>query len=64
MADAAVTGVFDASLATELPRAYVVPSSKHLLAQCAQNSAITSELQALATELKQLIEEKTVRYKW
>ena len=64
VADAAVTGVFDASLATELPRAYVVPSSKQLLAQCTQSNEITPELKALAAELKQLIEEKTVRYKW
>jgi 4-coumarate--CoA ligase len=64
VADAAVYGLFDAGLATELPRAYIVPSSKHLLAQCTPNGPITPELQALALEVKQLIESKTVRYKW
>jgi 4-coumarate--CoA ligase len=64
VADAAVYGLFDAALATELPRAYIVPSSKHLLAQCIPNGPKTPELQALAQEIKQLMEAKTVRYKW
>jgi 4-coumarate--CoA ligase len=64
VADAAVYGFFDAALATELPRAYVVPSSRHLLAQCTPNGPKTPELQALAQEIKQLMEAKTVRYKW
>ncbi|KAG9535474.1 acetyl-CoA synthetase-like protein, partial [Aureobasidium melanogenum] len=64
VADAAVCGLFDAGLASELPRAYVVPSSKHLLAQCTPNGPVTPELQALAQEIKQLVESKTVRYKW
>ncbi|KAG9904349.1 acetyl-CoA synthetase-like protein, partial [Aureobasidium melanogenum] len=64
IADAAVCGLFDAGLASELPRAYVVPSSKHLLAQCTPNGLVTPELQALAQEIKQLVESKTVRYKW
>ncbi|KAI5205212.1 hypothetical protein AUEXF2481DRAFT_70643 [Aureobasidium subglaciale EXF-2481] len=64
VADAAVCGLFDAGLATELPRAYIVPSSKHLLAQCTPNGPVTPDLQALAQEVKQLMESKTVRYKW
>lgn len=64
VADAAVCGLFDAGLATELPRAYIVPSSKHLVDQCTPNGPITPELQALAKEVKKLVESKTVRYKW
>lgn len=64
VADAAVTGIFDAGLATELPRAYIVPSSKALLSQCTPNGPTTPDLQALALEIKKLTESKTVRYKW
>ncbi|GAB7356926.1 hypothetical protein MBLNU459_g7775t2 [Dothideomycetes sp. NU459] len=65
VADAAVTGIFNAEEATELPRAYVVPSDKKLADMCAPGmSAATPELIALGEELKKLVEGKTIRYKW
>ncbi|CAM1503649.1 Fc.00g012400.m01.CDS01 [Cosmosporella sp. VM-42] len=55
VADAGVVGVHDKSEATEWPRAYVVAAGQPRRPQ---------ELQALAYELKELVEQHTARYKW
>jgi acyl-CoA synthetase (AMP-forming)/AMP-acid ligase II len=55
VADAGVVGIYDASEATEWPRAYVV----------AQNNGLTpKELETLATNLRELVEKRAARYKW
>lgn len=55
VADAGVVGVYDASEATEWPRAYVV----------AQHQGATGqELEKLAHELRVLVEKRAARYKW
>lgn len=65
IADAAVTGIFNADEATELPRAYLVPTDKRLAGMCAPGmSATTPELIALGEAVKKLVESKTIKYKW
>jgi len=65
IADAAVTSVFNSAQATELPRAYIVPSSPTLLVDCASGkTTLTPELSRLSEQVKQLTEQKLVRYKW
>jgi acyl-CoA synthetase (AMP-forming)/AMP-acid ligase II len=54
VADAGVIGVYDASEATEWPRAYVV----------ARNKGTREELEKLAQELRKLVEKRAARYKW
>jgi acyl-CoA synthetase (AMP-forming)/AMP-acid ligase II len=55
VADAGVVGVYDASEATEWPRAYVVPR---------QAGLGRAELEELAGELRALVEKRAARYKW
>lgn len=65
IANAGVTGIFNADEATELPRAYLVPSSKTLADMCAPGMSVaTPELIALGHEVKKLVESKTIKYKW
>ncbi|KAK3364657.1 acetyl-CoA synthetase-like protein [Lasiosphaeria hispida] len=55
VADAGVVGVYDKFEATEWPRAFVVPR---------QAGKTRAELEALAAELKVLVEKRTAKYKW
>ncbi|KAL2269310.1 hypothetical protein VTJ83DRAFT_1494, partial [Remersonia thermophila] len=57
VADAGVVGVYDAGEATEYPRAFVVP-------RAGMATMTPAQLQALAKELKELVEKRTTRYKW
>ncbi|KAI3391127.1 hypothetical protein diail_7924 [Diaporthe ilicicola] len=59
VADAGVIGVYDASQATEWPRAYVVPRDAELVRKGDREG-----LKRLAGELKALVEKRTARYKW
>lgn len=59
VADAGVIGVYDAGQATEWPRAFVVPRDAGLV-----RSGDRKGLEALAGELKALVEKRTARYKW
>jgi len=59
VADAGVVGIHDKSEATEWPRAFVVPGSGR-----AAGFPQKGDLEALAQELKELVEQKTARYKW
>lgn len=60
VADAGVVGVYDASQATEWPRAYVVPRDAALV----RGGGDRAGLERLAAELKALVEKRTARYKW
>lgn len=65
IADAAVTSIYNAEQATELPRAYVVPKDPRLLEACAPGKTeITPGLKALSEHIKGLTEKKLIRYKW
>jgi acyl-CoA synthetase (AMP-forming)/AMP-acid ligase II len=55
VADAGVIGIYDESEATEWPVAYVVPR---------ETGKTIAELEALAQELRVLIEKRTAKYKW
>ncbi|KKF93368.1 Dol-P-Glc:Glc(2)Man(9)GlcNAc(2)-PP-Dol alpha-1 2-glucosyltransferase [Ceratocystis platani] len=55
VADTGVIGVYDQSEATEWPRAFVVVRDR---------TQTEHQLRALSEELKQLVEAKTVKYKW
>jgi acyl-CoA synthetase (AMP-forming)/AMP-acid ligase II len=55
VADAGVIGVYDASEATEWPRAYVVARNKGTTKQ---------DLEKLAQELRKLVEKRAAKYKW
>ena len=57
VADAGVIGVYDASEATEWPRAFVVPRQ-------GIKGASRKELEALGQELKAFTEKRTAKYKW
>lgn len=59
VADAGVIGIYDASQATEWPRAYVVPRDPELV-----KNGDRAGLERLAGELRQLVEKRTARYKW
>lgn len=59
VADAGVIGIYDKDEATEWPRAFVVPQKIELV----QNGD-RSALEALAAELKVLVEKRTAKYKW
>lgn len=59
VADAGVIGIYDASQATEWPRAYVVPRDPELV-----RTGDRAGLERLASELRQLVEKRTARYKW
>lgn len=59
VADAGVIGIYDASEATEWPRAFVVPRNLELIATKDRKG-----LENLAAELKALVEKRTARYKW
>lgn len=54
VADAGVVALYDADEATEWPRAYVVAAEKKT----------EPELRALAFRLRDVVEERTARYKW
>lgn len=54
VADAGVIGIYDASEATEWPRAYVV----------ARDQGTKAELEKLALELRELVEKRAAKYKW
>ena len=55
VADAGVVGIYDESEATEWPRAFVVPRKV---------GRSRAELEALAQQLKELVEKRTTKYKW
>jgi acyl-CoA synthetase (AMP-forming)/AMP-acid ligase II len=55
VADAGVVSVYDATEATEWPRAFVVPSD---------TLGKPEDLKALAHRLRELVEGQTARYKW
>jgi acyl-coenzyme A synthetase/AMP-(fatty) acid ligase len=55
VADAGVIGIYDGAGATEWPRAYVVAR---------QQGKSAEELEALADELRLMVEGKTTKYKW
>ncbi|OIW29204.1 acetyl-CoA synthetase-like protein [Coniochaeta ligniaria NRRL 30616] len=55
VADAGVIGVYDASEATEWPRAYVVARNK---------GTTREELERVAQELRGLVEKRAAKYKW
>lgn len=55
VADAGVIGVYDKSEATEWPRAFVVPRVA---------GQTREELEALAQELRAMVEKRTAKYKW
>ncbi|KAB5571860.1 hypothetical protein GE09DRAFT_1097251 [Coniochaeta sp. 2T2.1] len=55
VADAGVIGIYDASEATEWPRAYVVARNQ---------TADKRELEKLAKELRVLVENRAAKYKW
>lgn len=59
VADAGVIGIYDSSEATEWPRAFVVPRQIELV----QNQD-RKGLEALAAEVKTLVEKRTAKYKW
>lgn len=59
VADAGVIGTYDASEATEWPRAFVVPQRVELVQKQDRNA-----LEELAMNLKALVEKRTARYKW
>lgn len=59
VADAGVIGIHDQDEATEWPRAFVVPRNAELV----QNKEVAG-LEALAAELKDLVEQRTAKYKW
>ncbi|KAK3939765.1 acetyl-CoA synthetase-like protein, partial [Diplogelasinospora grovesii] len=63
VADAGVVGVYDESEATEWPRAFVVARSS-AQGSGGQQPRSRRELEALAQELKTLVEKRTARYKW
>lgn len=60
VADAGVIGVYDKDEATEWPRAFVVPRRAELL----RDGGDRPGLEALAAELKVLVEKRTAKYKW
>lgn len=62
VADAGVVGVYDKDEATEWPRAYVVPRQAELLS--GDNDDRPKKLEALAAELRALVEARTAKYKW
>lgn len=59
VADAGVIGIYDNDEATEWPRAFVVPRQTELL-----KDGNRQGLEALAGELKELVEKRTAKYKW
>lgn len=59
VADAGVIGIYDNDEATEWPRAFVVPQQAELV-----QSGDRKGLEALAAELKVLVEKRTAKYKW
>lgn len=59
VADAGVIGIYDNDEATEWPRAFVVPQQAELV-----QSGDRQGLEALAAELKVLVEKRTAKYKW
>lgn len=59
VADAGVIGTYDKDEATEWPRAFVVPRQTELV-----QNADRQGLEALAAELKVLVEKRTAKYKW
>lgn len=59
VADAGVIGTYDKDEATEWPRAFVVPRQMELVQNGDQQG-----LEALAAELKVLVEKRTAKYKW
>ncbi|EON67618.1 hypothetical protein W97_06761 [Coniosporium apollinis CBS 100218] len=65
VADAGVISVFDAAQATELPRAYVVPTDTTLLTQHVLGETEASpELKRLGGEVRKWVEGRTAHYKW
>lgn len=59
VADAGVVGVYDESEATEWPRAFVVAAGAD-----STTSRSKETLEALAHELRKLVESRTAKYKW
>ncbi|KAK4102340.1 acetyl-CoA synthetase-like protein [Parathielavia hyrcaniae] len=57
VADAGVIGIYDKSEATEWPRAFVVP-------RAGKSNMSRADLEALAGQLKVLVEGRTAKYKW
>lgn len=66
IADAAVIPVVDESTVSEYPRAYLVPADSRLAASLAgqQGSRVSTQLEKLATHVKEWMEKRTANYKW
>lgn len=67
ISDVAVTSIYNAATATELPRAYIVPANSQLRSLCTTSNHTKEDVQRFAElgqHVKEFVEKRTVHYKW